>query len=292
MTGAVRWRPADALALFVLGGAAFALAHWAGGRLDYRWDWGAAMRYVAHRDAAGEWRTGVILEGFAMTLRLTFYGAAIAGGLGLVLGIARASRFAAARALSGCYVEIVRNTPPIVFMLVFYFFISAQITPHLGVDALAKWMGDSDSALLSALFGDARVLENFFSGLLCLAMFEAAFAAEIVRGGILSVGESQREAAAALGMRPGLAMRLVILPQALRRATPPLAGQLAALVKDSAVISVISVQELTFAGLEAANSTGRIFEMMVIVAGLYFVLCRPLTGLFRMLEKKRAAAGM
>ena len=58
--------------------------------------------------------------------------------------------------------EIVRNTPPIVFMLVFYFFISAQITPHLGVDALAKWMGDSDSRLLSALFGERAGFGEFF----------------------------------------------------------------------------------------------------------------------------------
>ena len=287
MTAAVRWRPADAVALLILGGLFFALAKWAGGRLDYRWDWAAAAGFVLHQDSEGAWRAGVILDGFAMTLRLTIYGAVIAGALGVILGVMRASRFAAARAFSGCYVEMVRNTPPIVFMLVFYFFISAQIMPHLGVDALAEWVGDS--GLWSWLLGEGRVLENFLSGLLCLAMFEAAFAAEIVRGGILSVGEHQREAAAALGMRPVLAMRLVILPQALRRATPPLAGQLAALVKDSAVISVISVQELTFAGLEAANSTGRIFEMMLIVAALYFVLCRPLTGLFRMLEKRRAA---
>ena len=287
MTAAVRWRPVDALTLLIAGGAVFALAKWAGGRLDYRWDWAAAAGFVLHRDADGAWQAGVILDGFAMTLRLTVYGALIAGALGVALGVMRASRFAAARALSGCYVEMVRNTPPIVFMLVFYFFISAQIMPHLGVDALAAWAGDS--GVWAWLLGDSRVLENFLSGLLCLAMFEAAFAAEIVRGGILSVGESQREAAAALGMRPTLAMRLVILPQALRRAAPPLAGQLAALVKDSAVISVISVQELTFAGLEAANSTGRIFEMMLIVAALYFIMCRPLTGLFRALEKKRAA---
>ena len=283
-----RWRPLDALALLIVGGIVFALAKWAGGRLDYRWDWAAAADFVAHRDAEGAWRAGVILDGFAMTLRLTFYGALIAGALGVALGVARASRFAALRAAAGCYVEIVRNTPPIVFMLVFYFFISAQIMPHLGVSALAAWT--TDSAFWGFWLGDARVLENFLSGLLCLAMFEAAFAAEIVRGGILSVSENQREAAAALGMRPSLAMRLVILPQALRKATPPLTGQLAALVKDSAVISVISVQELTFAGLEAANSTGRIFEMMLIVAVLYFILCRPLTGLFRLLEKRRAAA--
>ena len=288
MTAAIRWRPADALVLLLVAAAVFAAAQWAGGRLDYKWDWDVALGFLLHRDAEGAWRAGVILDGFAATLRLTIYGAILAGGLGLLLGIARASRSAAARALSGCYVEIVRNTPPIVFMLVFYFFISAQIMPHLGAGALARWM--DGSGFWEGMFGDALVLENFLSGWLFLAMFEAAFAAEIVRGGILSVRESQREAAAALGMRPGLAMRLVILPQALRKATPPLTGQLAALVKDSAVISVISVQELTFAGLEAANSTGRIFEMMLIVAALYFILCRPLTGLFRALEKRRAAA--
>ena len=287
-TAAVRWRPLDALILLVVAAALFAVARWAGGRLDYQWDWEAALGFLAHRDAAGDWRAGVILDGFAATVRLTVCGALLAGGLGLLLGMARASRRAAARALSGCYVEMVRNTPPIVFMLVFYFFISAQITPHLGVDALARWM--KGSPFWEATLGDALVLENFLSGLLCLAMFEAAFAAEIVRGGIQSVRHSQREAAAALGMRPGLAMRLVILPQALRKAAPPLTGQLAALVKDSAVISVISVQELTFAGLEAANSTGRIFEMMLLVAALYFILCRPLTGCFRAMERRRDAA--
>lgn len=288
MTGAVRWRPADALVLLLAAAAVFLLARWAGGRLDYQWDWGTALGFVAHRDADGGWRTGVILDGLAATARLTVYGAILAGGLGLLLGLARASRRAAPRALAGCYVEMARNTPPIVFMLVFYFFLSAQLMPHLGVGALAGWM--KDSPFWEALLGDALVLENFLSGLVCLALFEAAFAAEIIRGGILAVAEGQREAARALGMRPGLAMRLVILPQALRKAAPPLTGQLAALVKDSAVISVISVQELTFAGLEAANSTGRIFEMMLIVAALYFALCRPLTGALRALERRTAAA--
>ena len=191
MTAAVRWRPVDALTLLIAGGAVFALAKWAGGRLDYRWDWAAAAGFVLHRDADGAWQAGVILDGFAMTLRLTVYGALIAGALGVALGVMRASRFAAARALSGCYVEMVRNTPPIVFMLVFYFFISAQIMPHLGVDALAAWAGDS--GVWAWLLGDSRVLENFLSGLLCLAMFEAAFCGgDCARGDFVGGGESAR----------------------------------------------------------------------------------------------------
>jgi polar amino acid transport system permease protein len=130
------------------------------------------------------------------------------------------------------------------------------------------------------------LLPNFLSGLICLALFEGAYVTEIVRAGIEAVPKGQWEAASALGMNSGQMMREVVLPQAVQQMIPPLAGQFISLVKDSSLISLISIQELTFAGTELAVSSGRVFEVWLTVAALYFLLCFGLARLFRRLERR------
>jgi polar amino acid transport system permease protein len=124
-------------------------------------------------------------------------------------------------------------------------------------------------------------------------MFEAAYIAVIVRAGIASVPAAQIEAGKSLGLGPWLLFRLVVLPQAFRAITPPLANQFIMLVKDSSIVSLISVQELTFAGSELAISSQRRFETYIVVALLYFAICFLLSRLFAGIEKshRQRAAG-
>ena len=188
--------------------------------------------------------------------------------------------------MSLSYVGLIRNIPPLVFIFVFYFFISGQLIPALGIDVWARELGDDGKWVMGLILGPSALLENLISGVICLAMFEAAYISEVVRAGILSVPVSQTEAAKSLGLRPFPVFRLVVLPQALRAVAPPMANQFILLVKNSAIVSLISVQELTFIGTEIAVSTGRRFETWIVVALMYFVLCYGLAIWFARLERR------
>ena len=190
------------------------------------------------------------------------------------------------RLLSRTYVELIRNIPPLVFIFIFYFFISGQLMPLLDVENGLANARPETLRVLALLFGPLELLPNFLSGLICLALFEGAYVTEIVRAGIEAVPKGQWEAARALGMDSGQVMGEVVLPQAVQKMIPALAGQFISLVKDSSLISLISIQELTFTGTELAVSSGRVFEVWLTVAVLYFLLCFGLARLFRRLERR------
>ena len=255
--------------------------------LVYRWDWGFLPQVLFRRDAeSGWWEPNALLEGLITTIRLSLWAMALASALGLLLGIMSTLKPLLPRLLSLGYVGLIRNVPPLVFIFVFYFFISSQIMPALGVDVWAREMGDTGRSIVGLLLGPPELLENLVSGVLCLAMFEAAYISEIVRAGIQSVPASQTEASKSLGLRPLLTFRLVILPQALRAVSPPLANQFILLLKNSSIVSLISVQELTFIGTEIAVSTNRRFETWIFVAAMYFVLSYGLALLFARMERR------
>jgi polar amino acid transport system permease protein len=136
------------------------------------------------------------------------------------------------------------------------------------------------------LFSPIGLFSNFLTGMICLAMFEGAYITEIVRAGIQSVERGQWEAARAIGLSRIDVLRFVILPQAIRKILPPLAGQFITLIKDSSIVSLISIQELTFLAVEVAASTTRVFETWIVVGLLYFAMCFPLALLFGRVEKK------
>jgi polar amino acid transport system permease protein len=208
--------------------------------------------------------------------------AALIGG---VVGVCRVAHSLFLRLISRAYVELIRNIPPLVFIFIFYFFISGQIMPLLEVEDWGA-AGPETLKTLAWLLGPPELLPNFLSGLICLAMFEGAYVAEIVRAGIEAVPKGQSEAARALGMHSGQVLSEIVLPQAVEKMIPPLAGQFISLIKDSSLISLISIQELTFAGTELAVSSGRVFEVWLTVAALYFLLCFGLARLFRRLEQR------
>jgi polar amino acid transport system permease protein len=222
-------------------------------------------------------------------LRLAFWAMIAASVIGVVMGIFRTSERLFFRLISRFYVELIRNIPPVVFIFVFYFFISGQITPLLGIDALVRNASPTTTSVIEWLFSPIGLFDNFLSGLICLAMFEGAYITEIVRAGIQSIPRGQWEGARAVGLSRGNVLRDVILPQAIRKILPPLAGQFITLIKDSAIVSLISIQELTFLATEVAASTTRVFETWIIVGAMYFALCYPLALLFARLETRMKA---
>ena len=259
--------------------------------LVYKWNWSFLPQVLVLQDeVTGWWKPNLLLEGLLTTIRLSIWAMLLASVLGLLLGIMATLKRLLPRLTSIAYVGVIRNIPPLVFIFVFYFFVSSQLIPALGVDVWARELGPTGRQLMGVLLGPPDILENLISGVICLALFEAAYIAEIVRAGIRSVPVSQTEAAMSVGLKPWLVFRLVVLPQALRAVFPPMANQFILLVKNSAIVSLISVQELTFIGAEIAVSTGRRFETWIVVAVMYFIVCYGLAFWFSRLERNARRA--
>ena len=225
-----------------------------------------------------------------MTIRLALWASLAAAVIGVFLGLCRISTALFFRAVGLVYVEIIRNVPAIIFVFAFFFFISGQIVPLLGVEAFIRNARVNSPNLIWAIdvfLSKPELLTNFVAGLIVLSVFEAAWVAEIVRAGVESIPKGQWEAARSLGLGRWSVMRDVILPQALHKVLPPLAGQFINVIKDSSLVALISIQELTFAAFEISVSTGRVFEVWISCAVVYFALCFALSTAFRRLERLR-----
>ncbi len=276
---------------YVTCGTILALVIYAAYRLNdvlvYDWDWGVVTDFIVRKDTeTGSWVPNLLLYGLATTLRLSVWATVLAIIIGVVMGYWRTCNNLTLRIISRCYVELIRNIPPVVFIFIFYFFISSQLFPALGVDDLARNSEWVDSPVFQFMFGDPDLFSNFLAGMLCLAMFEGAYITEIVRAGIQSINNGQWEAARAIGLSPLNVLRDIILPQALRKILPPLAGQFITLIKDSAIVSLISIQELTFLATDVAATTTKVFETWILVGAMYFVLCYSFAVFFAHLEKR------
>jgi polar amino acid transport system permease protein len=257
--------------------------------LVYKWNWGRVTNFVIRFDKdSGTYVANLLLHGLATTLRLAVWGTVLATIIGLVMGYWRTCENLTLRIISRCYVELIRNIPPVVFIFIFFFFISSQIFPALGFDNIDPDSSFVDNTIFRIMFGDPVLLSNFLAGMVCLAMFEGAYITEIVRAGIQSIPKSQWEASRAIGLSPFNVLRDIILPQALQKILPPLAGQFITLIKDSAIVSLISIQELTFLATEVAASTTKVFETWILVGAMYFVLCYGFALLFAWLERRAA----
>lgn len=257
--------------------------------LSYRWNWSVVWPWVARYDAqAGGWIAGAILKGLATTLRLAFFGLFLAALIGVVMGFMRASRRLLPRLIATSYVLLIRNIPPLVFVFVFVFFITSQIMPALGIADAARALSPTAQWWLALLFGPIERIENFIIGLVCLSVFTGAYVTEIVRAGIESVPRSQIEAGESLGLTRLQVMGYVVFPQAMRNVVPPMASQFIQMIKDSSLVSVVSVQELTFVAQDIQTSAQRVFEILLFVACLYFIICWVLSLIFSGLEHDAA----
>lgn len=276
-----RWRLGDVVvALAVVGGLFWLLA--AGRGVSYNWDWHAIGGYLIAPDGDGGYAAGLMTDGLLTSLRLLVWGGVIAVVIGFVVALAALSNVAGLRLLAAVYVESLRNLPPLVFMFIFYFFISA----HVFGGGFSSLLPDGDNWLWRVLIGEPRLAENFIGGALCLGVFEGAFFAEVFRAGIAGVPKGQWDGARSVGFGRWKTMRLIILPQAARNIAAPAAGQTVLLIKDSAILSVISVQELAFSAQETAVSTNQVFEVWITASLLYFALCYPLLYAAKVLEKQ------
>ncbi|WP_319781294.1 amino acid ABC transporter permease [Maridesulfovibrio sp.] len=270
----------------IMGGTILFLRHLAYG-LNYNWDWSVVPGYIARFDTdSGNWRAGMLTLGLLVTLRLSLWSILLALLNGTIMGIWRVSPRPLLRMISSSYVGLVRNVPPLVLIFIFYFFLGDQIMQATGITELSYSLNDKTSPVLATLFGPVEQLPAFFSGVLTMALFEGAYITEIVRAGIESVDKEQWEASAALGFSRPRQLIHIILPQAFSSSLPSLAGQFISTIKDSSIVSVISIQELTFAGQELMSATYRTFEIWTIIIGLYFLLTFPCSIAVRNLEKR------
>ena len=222
----------------------------------YHWEWYRIPRYL-FRTIDGEIYLGPLMQGLVVTLKITFWSFLLMVALGLTTAILSMSESVIGRLVALVYVESIRNTPLLIQLFIFYF----VLAPTIGLD-------------------------RYVTGILCLAAFEGAYAAEIFRAGLAAVPRGQWEAGYCIGLTTPRLYRYVVLPQAIRIILPPLTGQSISLIKDSAIVSVIAVYELTTEGRDIIAATLLTFEVWFTVAGLYLVLTTSLSVLVSYLERR------
>ena len=214
-----------------------------------------------------EWKPGLLIIGLWITLQISVIATILGVIIGIIGGLARISSNPALRWTTIIYVEIVRGSPLMVQILIWYFVLGTVINEILAAYGLGR-------------------LPAFWYGVASLACFAGAYVTEIVRGGIQSIHRGQTEAARSLGMSYSQSMLHIILPQALRRILPPLAGQFISLIKDSSLLGMIAIRELTKAAREAVTVSLQPFEVFFLTAALYLVLTFTLSMLVQRLEKR------
>ena len=264
--------------------------------LDYPWSWESIPQFFFKRDpATGFWTTNLLVQGFFTTIRLSVWGMLLGTLVGVAMGLARTSHSLFLKLIGQAYVGLIRNIPPLVLIFIFYFFIGDQLFPFLRLETFFASLPGPFQELVAFCLAPLHLLIPFLSGVLALALLEGAYITEIVRAGVESIDQGQWEAAASLGFPRWAQMCYVVLPQALPRVLLPLAGQFISTIKDSAIVSVVSIQELTFQGMEIMASTYLSLEIWITITLLYFVLtfaCSLLVQRFELSLRRRWGVGM
>ena len=268
-----RISPLDVILSLLLLTLVYYIVHRVSSELAYQWRWELIPQYLFRYDTTENgWVLNTLSRGFLNTIRLSVWGTILATLIGVTMGLARISLRPFRRMFGATYVELIRNSPPLVLIFIFYFFVGDQLMPVLGIQQLAESASPSVKAILTVLLASPSALPAFLSALITLSLFEGAYITEIVRAGIQSVETGQWEASAALGLSRRQQLIHIIGPQAVKRILPPLAGQFISTIKDSAIVSVISIQELTFSGMELMASTYLTFEIWITITLLYLIL--------------------
>ncbi|AJC83021.1 amino acid ABC transporter permease protein (plasmid) [Rhizobium etli bv. phaseoli str. IE4803] len=198
-----------------------------------------------------------LLLGLWMTIKLTIICIVLGCSLGFLVGLARASRNLALRAIAGTYVEFFRGTP--VLIQLFWIFFCLPLL--LGVE-----------------------LSNLTSGVIALTLYMGAITSETFRASLKSIGREQLDACVALGLPQRVQVVNVVLPQAVLRAVPTLLSNCVSLFKESALVSAVGMADLMFVGQNISNNTARPVEVLTVVALIYFVIAFPLTRAVSLIE--------
>lgn len=224
--------------------------------LTYNWQWYRVWPYLVSVTDDGL-RAGPLMKGLRVTLAISGISLLLTMAIGFSTALMRLFPSPVLNALVVGYVETIRNTPLLIQLFVIYFVVS----PVIGLSAFA-------------------------SAVIALSLFEGAYASEIIRAGIAAVDKGQWEAAFSLGMTPAGTFGEVILPQALRQILPMLAGQGVSLIKDSALVSTISIFDLTMQGQSIVAETFLTFEIWFTVAFCYLILTASLSAMIARWERR------
>lgn len=225
-------------------------------KLGYNWQWYRIPKYLfVIKD--GHLFAGQLMKGLFFTFKISGISLLFAFSLGLVTALVRLSDSFMGRFVARIYLETIRNTPLIVQIYLVYFVIG----PIIG-------------------------LGRFGAAVLALSLFEGAYISEVFRAGIVSLHKGQWEAAHSLGLSTFNTYRDVILPQAIRRILPPLSSQVISLFKDTALVSVVSLSDLTLQARIVAADTFLTFEVWFTAAAIYLVITITLSTLVYSMEKR------
>ncbi len=218
-----------------------------------------------------KWKAGLLMIGLWITLQISVTATILGVLIGTISGLMRISDNPALKWTSIVYVELIRGSPLMVQILIWYFVLGTLINDLLTAYGIGQ-------------------IPAFWYGVASLACFAGAYVSEIVRAGIQSIHRGQTEAARSLGMTYAQSMRYIILPQAMRRILPPLAGQFISLIKDSSLLGIIAIRELTKAAREAVTATLQPFEVYILLGLLYLVLTFTLSMYVQHLERRMATS--
>jgi len=222
--------------------------------LGYNWQWYRVPRYILSLSDEGI-LFGKLLSGLVVTLEISAISLVFSLLFGLLTALFMLSSSKTGQLVARVYIESIRNTPLLIQLFLIYFVLS----PILNISPL-------------------------FSAVLALSLFEGAYAAEIIRGGLLAVSKGQWESAYSLGLSLPNTYRLIILPQAFRTIAPPLASQGISLIKDSALVSTIAIYDLTMQGQAIVSETFLTFEIWFTVAAIYLIFTVTLSVAVNVLE--------
>jgi polar amino acid transport system permease protein len=224
--------------------------------LEYNWQWYRIKPYLFFFEN-GEFSKGLLIDGMLITLKISCISLLFSMLLGFCSAFARLSSSPVLKSLSWIYVETIRNTPLLIQIFLIYFVIS----PVFNIPA-------------------------FTSAVIALSLFEGAYASEIIRSGIINIPKGQYEAAQSIGLSSRATYIKVIVPQMLRQTLPMLAGQSVSLIKDSALVSTISIYDLTMQGQRIVSETFLTFEIWFCVALCYLVITASLSFIIRQFENR------
>ena len=224
--------------------------------LDYQWDFSVLKNYLWIKTPNGHYAPGLFFQGLYITVKMSFISIFFGTILGFFIGFLLIKNEIVSKISALFYVDLFRNTPVLVQLYISYFIV-----------------------------GTAFNLSGEAAGILTLSLFCAAYVAEIFRGTVSNFDKGQIDAAKALGLTQFQIVKRIIAPQTLKLMLPPLIGQFVSLIKDSSLLSVVAIPELTKEAQNAVTVTFRSFEIWFFIAVLYFVVNTVVSSLGRLLEK-------
>lgn len=223
--------------------------------IDYDWEWKRALKLIFYFEN-GSIYSGVLFKGLLQTILISFFSLILAFIVGFLSALLRISQYYSLKAISFIYVESLRNTPLIIQIFISYFIIS-----------------------------NIFQLDGYYAAIVAISLFEGAYISEIVRGSILSISKDQWDVSLALGMNRRQTIMHIILPQSFTIMLPSLGNIAVSTVKDSSLISIISVYELTFNAQKAVSENFLSFEVWFLVAFIYVFINIIIINLLKIFEK-------